>query len=101
MINKYTIRRIPLDKGGYANHGRKYYGVGAPVYCAEHKETGEQVEFRAADRFQARVKLKSILEGKEENYRFHAIVQKCEVCKNPKVECQCQIYSDEIFPLGH
>lgn len=63
MNRKYVIRRIPLDKQGYTRAGR-YYGVGAPLYCAEHKETGEQVEFRAADRFQAKVKLQSILQGK-------------------------------------
>ena len=38
--------------------------MGARLYRAEHKETGESLEFRAADREQAKIKLNTLLRGK-------------------------------------
>ena len=46
------------DKGG------KYYGVGAPLFEAEYKETHETLQFRCVDYRHASYELQRLLEGK-------------------------------------
>lgn len=52
---KVSLRRIPLDRGGYTKSGR-YYGVGAPLFEASDDLEWSD-EFRAADRKAARAKI--------------------------------------------
>lgn len=73
-----SLRKLRLDRGGYANRGRDYYGHGAPVYVGdvdvpdyrfdynhlEHRYEStpvgckwEQVEVRAHDRKSAKQKI--------------------------------------------
>lgn len=50
-MNRYSLRKIRLDAGGYElGTIKSYYGHGLPVYRATHDETGETLETRAKDR---------------------------------------------------
>lgn len=45
---KFSLQRVPLDRGGY-DSGGAYWGHGAPLYWAESEE-GHTRFFRAKDR---------------------------------------------------
>lgn len=64
-----SVRRVALDRGGYADRGRTYYGTGPNVYQGEvsvpdYRRSGEPdgckreyVQVRASDTTSARVKI--------------------------------------------
>lgn len=65
-----AVRKVRLDRGGYANKGRDYYGRGEPVYMGEVQVQSrrwsdgapdgcrfEILEVRAADRSSAKTKI--------------------------------------------
>lgn len=60
---RLILRRVRLDRGGYAKDGGQYFGAGAPVFSLEH-ESGNPVGlhdlrvFRAADRSSAMAKVR-------------------------------------------
>lgn len=52
--SKLRLYRVPIDSGGY-DKGGAYWGLGAPLYCAED-EDGEVMYFRASDRDAAKLR---------------------------------------------
>ena len=52
---KISLKRIPLDEGGY-DSGGAYWGIGAPLFVAQNDE-GEEFYFRAPDRETAKTKI--------------------------------------------
>lgn len=64
-----TVRRVYVNRQGYANRGRDYYGTGAPLFAADvlvpaRKRSGEPdgcktegLETRAKNAREARVKI--------------------------------------------
>ena len=56
---KIELERKRLNRQGYTSSGQ-YYGTGAPLFSAFNPETGQYLEFRAADRTAAQTTLMKI-----------------------------------------
>ena len=66
---KYSLRKIPLDSGGYDPEGQ-YYGIGKPLYRAVNLDDEHVEEFRASTRQEAvRIMQNLIAKGKLEDKR--------------------------------
>lgn len=46
---RFSVRRVPLNGGGYDSSG-VYWGTGAPLYVAASDDGGAEMHFRAAGR---------------------------------------------------
>lgn len=55
LAARFPVRRIRLDRGGYASGGR-YYGSGAPLFSVYDEDTGKEHVTRARDAREARAK---------------------------------------------
>jgi hypothetical protein len=53
-VKRFKVDRIPLDKGGYARHGRDYYGIGQKLYSVYDTVTRQEQELRASSAKAAR-----------------------------------------------
>lgn len=58
---KCSLRRVPLNGGGYDRRGR-YYGVGSPLWEVEAAD-GEAVRLRALSRSEAIAKCEAAVAG--------------------------------------
>lgn len=54
---KFSLRRIPINKGGY-DHGGAYWGIGAPLYQYESEDGKTSAFLRAAHRNAAKAKIR-------------------------------------------
>lgn len=57
---RFTLRCIPVDSGGYINNGRHYFGVDIPLYWWSSPEDGETGYLRAKSRKEAMDKVRDI-----------------------------------------
>lgn len=57
-----SLRRVPLDRGGYGRDNGRYFGVGAPVYEVD-SETHWGTFLRARDRADAKRQLRADCPG--------------------------------------
>lgn len=64
---KFYLRRVYLDKQGYANKGRYYFGVGNPWYYHESSDGKYHGYFRANNRGHA----KFLITQLHKNARFY------------------------------
>jgi hypothetical protein len=55
-IKGMTVKRLYLDMGGYADKGRKYFGLGAPIYRVWSADGDKMVEVRAHSALEAKEK---------------------------------------------
>ena len=70
--SKYSLRVVPLNRGGYDTEGR-YYGAGKPLYRAVNLEDQHVEEFRASTRQEAiRIMQDLIAKGKLEEKQRHS-----------------------------
>lgn len=47
---RFYVRLVPLDRGGYANKGRDYFGGGPPLYSVESEDADVMFHIRASSR---------------------------------------------------
>lgn len=58
---RFTLLRIRVDRGGYINKGRHYFGIGgAPLYWWSSPKDGEAGYLRAKSRKEAMDKVRDI-----------------------------------------
>jgi hypothetical protein len=55
-IKGMTAERLYMDRGGYVDKGRKYFGLGAPIYRVWSADGDHMVEVRARSAGEAKEK---------------------------------------------
>jgi hypothetical protein len=70
-----SLRRVPLDRSGYAKSNGQYFGIGAKVWAMrdDNEALGIFVHFRCNDLQSARAYVRSYMERHHRNSEFRFV----------------------------